>query len=52
MFLVNERVIGWEMIRAAASRNVVSATKSRSSALSCSVRPETGRVWNPVICER
>jgi hypothetical protein len=38
-------------MRAVGSRKLEKVTKSRSSALSCSVSPAP-RAWNPVTCER
>src|SRR5216683_1410274 len=44
-------VTGWAVNTAPASAKLLSVTKSRSSALSCSVNP-VARDWNPVTCER
>src|SRR5216684_3569531 len=44
-------VTGWAVNTAPASVKLLSVTKSRSSALSCSVNP-VARDWNPVTCER
>lgn len=47
----NRSVIGCAVTRAFASTKLVSVTKSRSSALSCSVTP-VARAWKPITCER
>jgi hypothetical protein len=47
----NDNLIGREIIDARASKNAVSVTKSRSSALSCAATPVASG-WKPVMWER